>query len=54
MRKWTGKSETDCYTNEQAIANMNDLVVEVKKSNQFFSPKTYLDNDNIMNSEFKR
>lgn len=50
--QWTGK--TDCYTEEESMAMINDFIVELKTSNQFFSAKTYLDNDRVMDSQFKR
>ena len=31
---------------------MNDFKIKIKQSNQFFSPKAYIDNNDLMNSEF--
>lgn len=49
---WTGK--TDCHTDGESMAMINDFIIELKTSTQFFSAKTYLDNDRILSSKFSR
>ena len=38
LRQFTGKTEADCQPQDTTMAMINDFVIEVKKSNQFFSP----------------
>ena len=46
----TGKD--NCYTQAESEALLYDFTVNTKVSSQFFSPKTYIDNGERMNSEF--
>ena len=53
MKSVTGNTlKTECKTQEQSIAIIDKVYIQNKISTQFFSPVTYLLNDNKMNSEF--
>lgn len=43
---------TDCVEDEIVREKMNEFIVTTKTTTQFFSEKTYIDNDYMVDSEY--
>lgn len=52
LKGWLLPEDTTCVDVDVAKAKANDLLVQVKRMNQNFSPKAYLDNNNELDSFF--